>query len=96
MTRYTIDHGGKRLVPRALWPEAMELLARYEDTEMGPLEITLLAEAYDEKCRELADLKAKHDKQVAKYKCYLNWLAGRMDIDDPVYEAEKKAEEIFE
>ena len=95
MTRYTIDHGGKRLVPRALWPEAMELLARYEDTEMGPLEIVRLAEAYEEKCREVADLKAKHDKQVAKYKCYLNWLAGRVDISDPVHEAKKKVEELL-
>ena len=95
MTRYTIDHGGKRLVPRALWPEAMELLARYEDTQLSPLDIVRLEEAYDEKRKELADLKAKHDKQVGKLKVYLNWLAGRVDISDPVHEAKKKVEELL-
>lgn len=58
--RYTKNSGGKMLVPKEMWPEAAEKLARYEDTEeMEDVK------TYCNQLRRAADEKEKTEPDIA-------------------------------
>ena len=92
--RFTKKSGDKWIVPKHLWTEAAEKLARYENSGLTPEKIYEMDRLYTEKCAELNCVKAEHDRKKAEVMIYLDWLDGQI-VDDPIKMIREKVEEVL-